>query len=61
MKQFQDGEQARILKGGEEVEVIVFRQSGEWVYVFDRRNRVYQFHVSDLLRSATMTGLPAVG
>ncbi len=49
VNQFHDGEQVRILKSGLEVEMIVFRQSGDWVYVFDRDNRVYQFHVSDVL------------
>ena len=49
MHQFHEGEEATIIKDGVEVEVVVFRQSGEAVYVFDKANRAYKFHVEDLL------------
>lgn len=49
MRDFQNGEEARVLKRGVEMEVIVFRQSGEFVYVFDKENRLYQFHFSEIL------------
>ena len=49
MHQFQDGDEARILRRGVEVEVRVFRQSGELVYIFDMENRPYQLHVRDVL------------
>ena len=49
MHHFQNGEKARVLKHGVEVEVIVFRQLGEFVYAFDDGNRAYQFHVGEVL------------
>lgn len=49
MREFQDGEVARVLRHGIEVEVVVFRQLGELIYVFDKKNRPYQFHVRDVL------------
>jgi len=49
---FQDGEEARILKRGVEAEAIVFHQSGEIVYVFDRENRPYQFHVESVVQAS---------
>lgn len=48
MHDFRDGEEARVLQHGIEVEVVVFRQSGELLYVFDKQNRLYQFHVRDV-------------
>ena len=53
MHHFQDGEEARVMKNGAEVSVIVFRQLGEAVYVFDSASRAYLFHVKDV-RPATM-------
>ncbi len=48
MHEFQDGEEARVVLHGIEVEVVVFRQCGELVYVFDQKNHAYQFHVKNL-------------
>jgi hypothetical protein len=49
MHEFQDGEEARVIKHGTEVEVMVFRQIGDLVYVFDKANRAYQYRVRDVL------------
>lgn len=42
----QEGQKATVLKEGVEVEMIVFHQSGELVYLFDLANRCYLFPVS---------------
>lgn len=61
MHHFQNGEAAKILKHGVEVEVVVFRQLGEFVYAFDKGNRAYQFRVKDVLpvreQSGAISGL----
>lgn len=49
MHQFRDGDAAKILRHGIEVELFVFRQCGELVYVFDRRNHLYRLPVRDLM------------
>lgn len=48
MHDFHTGEPVRILKHGVEAELTVFSQQGEFVYVFDKRNRAFQFHVSNV-------------
>lgn len=49
MHTFQEGQKARVMKdSGAEVEMIVFHQSGELVYLFDRANRYYLFHNRDV-------------
>lgn len=48
MHHFQDGEEARVIRNGADLPVVVFRQLGEVVYVFDGANRAYQFHVEDV-------------
>ena len=49
MRNFQDGEEARVIKHGVEAEVTVFRQIRDVVYVFDKANRAYQYRAGDLL------------
>jgi len=45
---FQEGQKASVMKDGDEVEMIVFHQSGELVYLFDRANRCYLYHIRDV-------------
>ena len=48
MHKFQEGQKASVIKDGAEVEMIVFHQSGELVYLFDPANRCYLLHISDV-------------
>ena len=48
MHKFQEGQKARVMKQGAEVEMIVFHQSEELVYLFDQANRCYLFHIRDV-------------
>ena len=54
MHEFQDGEEARVIKHGVEVEVMVFRQTGDLVYVFDKENRAYQYPARDVMPARTL-------
>jgi len=54
MREFHDGEEARVIQHGVEVEVVVFCQSGDWVYVFDKANRAYQYRERDLMPVRTV-------
>lgn len=47
--EFQDGEEAKVIRHGVEVEVMVFRQTGDFVYVFDKENRAYQYRARDVM------------
>ena len=48
MNTFREGQKACVMKHGVEVEMIVFRQTGELVSLFDRSHRFYLFHVKDV-------------
>ena len=48
MTKYREGQKARVMKHGIEVEMIVFRQTGELVSLFDRSNRFYLFHTRDV-------------
>jgi hypothetical protein len=48
VNEFWEGQKASVMKHGVEVEMIVFRQSGELVSLFDRSHRFYLFHVRDV-------------
>jgi hypothetical protein len=45
---FEEGQKVSVMKQGAEVEMIVFRQSGGLVSLFDRSNRFYLFQVKDV-------------
>jgi hypothetical protein len=54
MHEFQEGEEAKVIRRGAEVELMVFRQIGDFVYVFDKENRGYQYHVRDVKPATTL-------
>ena len=54
MHEFQEGEEARVIRHGAQVELMVFRQIGDFVYVFDKNNRAYQYHVRDVMPARTL-------
>lgn len=56
MNHFQPGEQLRIFKHGVHVDVVAFRQLGEFVYVFDEMIRMYQYRISDVVQVNTNFG-----
>ena len=60
MHHFENGEAAKVIRHGEEMEVIVFRQLGEFVYAFDNKNRVYLFRATDVAPMRVPSG-PAPG
>jgi hypothetical protein len=51
---YQEGDKASVCKQGAEVEMIVFRQAGELVSLFDQSNRYYLFHIGEV-RPVTTT------
>ena len=51
LRRFQNGEKATMVAHGTKVDVIVFRQTGDIVYVFDPSNRCYQVNVREVEQS----------
>lgn len=49
MHKFEEGQKASVIRNsGAEIEMIVFHQSGELVYLFDQANRYYLFHIRNV-------------